>query len=184
MSRWTLPYKAGVVMALAAFVIGITAASALGWGSSGEQQDKPPATTPKDKDKDKGHKDDDDDKEEGKGGNDKPKPQPTTPQSQPGPTVTPPAATPPAPVVSQGVPTPAPAPDQPVDTETLPPEQGGGPESPVVAQAPPEAGAAASPAASRTELAKTGLDPALIALLGAFCLGGGGLLFRRALARN
>ena len=32
---------------------------------------------------------------------------------------------------------------------------------------------ATSPAANRTELAKTGLDPALIALLGAMCLGGG-----------
>ena len=58
------------------------------------------------------------------------------------------------------------------------------PESPVVAQAPPEEGAPTSPAAKRTELAKTGLDPALIALLGAMCLGGGALLFRRALARN
>jgi LPXTG-motif cell wall-anchored protein len=53
-----------------------------------------------------------------------------------------------------------------------------------VAQAPPEAGAAAVPVAERRELAQTGLDPALIALLGALCLGGGGLLFRRALARN
>jgi hypothetical protein len=52
MSRWTLPYKAGVVMALAAFVIGITAASALGWGS-GSETDQPPASTPKHKDKDK-----------------------------------------------------------------------------------------------------------------------------------
>jgi LPXTG-motif cell wall-anchored protein len=58
------------------------------------------------------------------------------------------------------------------------------PESPVVAQAPPEEGAPTSQAASRKELAKTGLDPGLIALLGAMCLGGGGLLFRRALARN
>ena len=90
---------------------------------------------------------------------------------------------PPAPVVSQGAP--APAPEQPVETEAVPPEQGGVPESPVVAQAPPEEGSvAASPAANRTELAKTGLDPALIALLGAMCLGGGALLFRRALARN
>jgi len=38
--------------------------------------------------------------------------------------------------------------------------------------------------AQRSQLAKTGLDPALIALLGALCLGGGALLFRRALARN
>ena len=59
------------------------------------------------------------------------------------------------------------------------------PDNPVVAQAPPEEGGVRrTPAANRTELAKTGLDPALIALLGALCLGGGALLFRRALARN
>jgi LPXTG-motif cell wall-anchored protein len=53
-----------------------------------------------------------------------------------------------------------------------------------VAQAAPQEGAEAVPAAEREELAQTGLDPALIALLGALCLGGGGLLFRRAMARN
>lgn len=183
MSRWTLPYKAGVVMALAAFVIGITAANAMAWPGG---EPVPAPTTPqhgKDKDKDKGHKDDDD-QDEGKGGHEKPKPQPqpTTPQSQPSPPVTPPAETPPAPVVSQGAP--APPPEQPIETEAVPPEQGGVPESPVVAQAPPAEEAATSPAANRSELAKTGLDPALIALLGAMCLGGGTLLFRRALARN
>jgi LPXTG-motif cell wall-anchored protein len=79
------------------------------------------------------------------------------------------------------VPTPAPAPEQPA--ESLPPEQEGVPESPVVAQAPPGEGAP-TPVASRKELAKTGLDPGLIALLGAMSLGVGGLLFRRALARS
>ena len=58
------------------------------------------------------------------------------------------------------------------------------PESPVVAQAPPQSGSETVPVAQRSQLAKTGLDPALIALLGALCLGGGALLFRRALARN
>jgi LPXTG-motif cell wall-anchored protein len=53
-----------------------------------------------------------------------------------------------------------------------------------VAQPPPQPGAPTVPVADRSELASTGLDPALIALLGAMCLGGGALLFRRALARN
>jgi LPXTG-motif cell wall-anchored protein len=87
----------------------------------------------------------------------------------------------PAPVVSQGT---TPAPEQPVTTESVPTKKGGVPESPVVAQAAPGAGAPATPVAERSQLARTGLDPALIALLGALCLGGGGLLFRRALARN
>jgi LPXTG-motif cell wall-anchored protein len=66
----------------------------------------------------------------------------------------------------------------------VPPEQPTVPESPVVAQPPPQPGAPTVPVAERRELATTGLDPALIALLGAMCLGGGALLFRRALARN
>ena len=85
-------------------------------------------------------------------------------------------------MVSQGAPTPVP--HKLVETETVPPEQGVVPKSPVVAQAPPQAGAPTAAAAERNQLAKTGLDPGLIALLGAMCLGGGGLLFRRALARN
>jgi hypothetical protein len=184
-------------MALAAFVIGITAANAMAW-PQGEPEK--PAPTPKHKDKGDSHKnkgkgdDDDDDRDKGKGGHEKPKPekpkpekptpQPPGPSGQPSPPppAAPPAPPAPAPVVSQGQP-PA-APSQPVETETLPPAQNGVPDNPVVAQAPPEQGAPTAPAAERKELAKTGLDPALIALLGAFCLGGGGLLFRRALARN
>ena len=51
-------------MALAALVFGITAASAMAWGTGGET-DKPSAPShdkskDKDKDRDKGHKDDDD----------------------------------------------------------------------------------------------------------------------------
>jgi len=170
-------------MALAAFVIGITAANAMAWGTGGET-DKPSTPKHQDKDKNKGHDDDDDD--EGKGGHEKPKPQPKPPvtppagqPSPPGPATVPPAAPAPAPVVSLGAPPPPPA-----QNGTVPPEQGGVPDNPVVAQAPPEAGAPVSPAAERQELAKTGLDPALIALLGAACLGGGALMFRRALARN
>jgi LPXTG-motif cell wall-anchored protein len=181
MSRATLP-KAGVALVLAAFVIGITAANALAWPN-----EQPPAPAHEDKGKDnkhKGDKDEGEDEEEGKGKKEKPQPQPQVP-TQPAGQPPPPAAVttppPPAPVVSQGAP--PPAPEQPV-TEQLPPEQGRVPESPVVAQAPPQAGAPSVPVAERQELAKTGLDPALIALLGALCLGGGGLLFRRALVRR
>jgi hypothetical protein len=73
MSRWTLPYKAGAVMALAAFVIGITALNAMAW-PGGEPVPAPTTEHGKDKDKDKGHKDDDDDDDEGKGAHEKPKP--------------------------------------------------------------------------------------------------------------
>ena len=55
------------------------------------------------------------------------------------------------------------------------------PESPVVAQAAPT-GEAPAVAAERKELARTGLDPALIGFLGALCVGAGGFMFRRALA--
>ena len=58
------------------------------------------------------------------------------------------------------------------------------PDTPVVTQVPPQPGAPTVPVAERSELPNTGLDPALIALLGAMCVGGGALLFRRALARN
>ena len=179
MSRATLPVKIGVVMAVAAFAVGITAANAIAWPNEQPPPTKPPEHG--DKDKDKG-----DHEEEGKGEKPKPQPQPPTPPAgqptPPAPAVTPPAAPTPAPVVSQGAPTPAPAP--PVSTEAAPPEQGAVPESPVVAQAPPQSGSETVPVAQRSQLAKTGLDPALIALLGALCLGGGALLFRRALARN
>jgi len=63
-----------------------------------------------------------------------------------------------------------------------PPAERGVPESPVVAQAAPTEAAPAAAAADRQELARTGLDPALIGFLGALCVGAGGLLFRRALA--
>jgi LPXTG-motif cell wall-anchored protein len=189
MSRWTFPHKTGAVMALVAFVLGITAANAPAWPNE-QDTDQPPAPKhgDKDKDKGKGHKDDDDDDDdEGRGGEQKPKPEkPETPPAvqPPGPSGAVTQPPPQVPVTSQGAP-PPPAPAPPVETEALPPEQGGVPESPVVAQAPPEkAEVGAEPAAQREELAKTGLDPALIGLLGALFLGAGGLLFRRALARN
>jgi LPXTG-motif cell wall-anchored protein len=57
--------------------------------------------------------------------------------------------------------------------------EGGEPE---LAQAPGEEPELA-PAAERKKLAETGLDPALIAVLGGLLVGGGVLLFRRAFAR-
>ena len=179
MSRATLPVKIGVVMAVAAFAVGITAANAIAWPNEQPPPTKPPSTGTN---KDKG-----DHEEEGKGEKPKPQPQPPTPPAgqptPPAPAVTPPAAPTPAPVVSQGAPTPAPA-RAAGQHGGRAAQQGAVPESPVVAQAPPQSGSETVPVAQRSQLAKTGLDPALIALLGALCLGGGALLFRRALARN
>jgi hypothetical protein len=185
MSRWTLPYKAGVVMALAAFVIGITAASAMAWPSGGET-DKPPAETPK-QDKDKEGKGEKDDEDRDKGGHQKPQPQPKPPEvTPPSGAEVPPApaapAGPPAPVTAQEAPPAPTAPEQPVEVQAPPAEEEGVPQSPIVAQAAPTEAAPAAAAAERQELARTGLDPALIGLLGALCVGAGGLLFRRALA--
>ncbi len=197
MSRATLRVEVGVVMAVATFAIGITATNAIAWPN--EQPAPTPQHGDKGDDKHKGDKDDDkhkgekgDDKHKGEKGDDKhnggkgeqPKPQPERPITPTGQQTPPVPVTPaaPPPVVPQGGP--APEPEQPVTSETVPPDQPTVPDSPVVTQAPPQPGAPAVPVAERSELAKTGLDPALIALLGAMCLGGGVVLFRRAVARN
>jgi LPXTG-motif cell wall-anchored protein len=178
MSRATLPVKVGVAMAVAAFAIGLTAANAIAWPN--EQ----PAPTQQHGDKDNNKHKGDKGEEENEGKGEKP-PQPEQPtpptgqQTPPAPPATPAA---PPPVTSQGGPPPVPE-QPPVTTENVP-KQPTVPENPVITQAPPQPGAPAVPVAERRELAKTGLDPALIALLGAMCLGGGALLFRRALARN
>ena len=49
--------------------------------------------------------------------------------------------------------------------------------------APGTASPTLAPVVEREQLAETGLDPALMALLGVLCLAGGALLFRRALTR-
>jgi LPXTG-motif cell wall-anchored protein len=153
--------------------------SAIGWY---DQPSQP--TEEHDKDKDHGK---DKDKDKDKGGKHEEKPPvivPPTPAAPPPAAVTPPPAAAPPPVVSQGAP-PAPAPEQPVGVDTTPPERGENgeeEEAPTVAQAPSQP--ALAPVAEREELAKTGIDPGLIALFGAICLIGGGLLFRRALARG
>jgi LPXTG-motif cell wall-anchored protein len=164
MSRLALGQKSGVVAALAALVLGLTAAAALGWANEGngnneekEHGNKPPptATVP-------------------------PPTQTTTP-----PVTQPPPATPaaPPPVTSQTTPTPP----EKVGGGSTPGgnnESGpsGKPQGPVVAETPTAAPLA--PVAERKELAETGIDPGLIALLGALCLVGGALLFRRSLARG
>jgi hypothetical protein len=62
----------------------------------------------------------------------------------------------------------------PPPTETTPPT-----ESTPPSKAPPTV-----PVAKRRNLASTGLSPWLIAMFGGTLLAGGGLLFRRALARD
>jgi LPXTG-motif cell wall-anchored protein len=170
MSRLALRQKSGVVAALAALVMGLTAAAALGWANEGNGN----------KDKEHGNK---------------PPPTVTVPpptQTTPPPVTQPPPVTPasPPPATSQGTPS----------TPTTPEKVGGGstpggnkdtgetggpsetPQGPEVAQTPTQAPLA--PVAERKELAETGIDPGLIALLGALCLVGGVLLFRRSLARG
>ncbi len=137
MSRSTFQKKAGLIFALAAFVLGVTAVTALGWANEenqgkehGKKETPPTVTTPT------------------------PTPTPTPPQqvpTTPAPTPAPPAAAP--------APQAAPAPVEQVKAKGAPKRKG------------------------RKQLARTGLDPVLMALLGALCLAGGGLLFRRAVAR-
>jgi LPXTG-motif cell wall-anchored protein len=205
MSRATARHRAIVVAAIAALTVSATAVPALGWDDGGHKQDKGQYDQAKKgkgghdrdygkgrdygKDRDHGSDHGGKDKSHGKGKPEKPAEQPP-PQKPPVETPQPPAAQGP-PVTPQGAP--AQTPEQPVSTEALPgktPESLAGgeeEESPVVAQGAPRNGQAtvsAAPAAEREELAQTGIDPELIALFGVLLLGGGALLFRRALARG
>jgi outer membrane biosynthesis protein TonB len=149
MSLTTFQKKAGLIFALAAFVLGVTAAAALGWENEennkgkehGKEETPPTVTTPT---------------------------TPAQPQQ-----VTPPP------------PTPAPAPSQPVESKGAPEKKSGAKqeEKNVPAEVAPSAQPTLAPAVERKQLARTGLDPVVMALLGVFCLAGGGLLFRRAMAR-
>ncbi len=201
MSGATLPRKTGLIFAVVTFALGLTAATALGWETEqnkdrnhgkeqrSEDRDHDKGQKNKDRDHDKGqnNKGRDHDKGENKGGdhdkgNQPVTPNVTTPAPQPGaPTVTtPPAVAPPAPaavpVTPQGSPTPTPG-------ENGENGGGGGDKPTQLAQEGAPEGPALAPASEREELAKTGLDPALMALLGVFCLGGGVFLFKRAFAR-
>jgi outer membrane biosynthesis protein TonB len=163
MSRSTFQGKAGLIFALVAFVLGLTAATALGWenennkGNGHGKKETPPTVTT-----------------------------PTTPTSpQPAEKAPPPAPTP----TPQAVPpTPAaPAPPEQVVVKRAPkPKRAKHRQEKAARNVPvetPSAQPTLAPAVERKQLARTGLDPVLMALLGLFCLAGGGLLFRRAIAR-
>jgi hypothetical protein len=163
MSRPTFRGKAGLIFALAAFVLGLTAATALGWQNE-----------------EKGH---------GKGKNNQAPPTVTTPTPSRPPVVVPTPA--PAPTVTPAAPAPpvtkpAKAPSQVKafgkKKSRQKTRQGGARNVPAKAGRPSQT-VALAPAVERKELARTGLSPLLIALMGALSLAGGALLFRRALVR-
>jgi outer membrane biosynthesis protein TonB len=161
MSRSTFQGKAGLIFALVAFVLGLTAATALGWENENENQ--------------------------GKGGKKETPPTVTTPAAP----TTPPVATTPAPAPTPPAAAPAPAPAPPTSEQVTvkrapKPKRAKRKQERAARNVPTAVTPSAptlAPAVERKQLARTGLDPALMALLGLFCLAGGGLLFRRAMAR-
>jgi hypothetical protein len=154
MSRSTFQGKAGLIFALVAFVLGLTAATALGWENENENQGK-------------GH------------GKKETPPTVTTPAAP----TTPPAATTPAPAPTPPAAAPAPPTSEQVTVKRAPkPKRAKREQKRAVPTAAPSAPTLA-PVVERKQLARTGLDPLVMALLGLLCLAGGGLLFRRALAR-
>jgi outer membrane biosynthesis protein TonB len=168
MSLTTFQKKAGLIFALAAFVLGVTAAAALGWENEennkgkehGKEETPPTVTTPT-------------------------TPAPPEQVTPVAPTVTTPTAPAQPQQVTPPPPAPAPAPSQPVESKGAPERKGGAKqeEKNVPAEVAPSAQPTLAPAVERKQLARTGLDPVVMALLGVFCLAGGGLLFRRAMAR-
>jgi hypothetical protein len=184
MSPTTPRHRIGLIFAAVIFVLGLTAAPAPGWETQptdkGEKQEGRDHGGKKDRDHgDKQREEEKGEKEEE--GEDK--------QGQPQqPTVTTPVqpAQPaqPAPVAPLAAPSQPAAPGAPSQPPAPPEAREAPARGPILAQeAPPEQGAAIAPVSERRKLARTGLDPALIALLGAFSLAGGIFLFRRALAR-
>ena len=184
MSRATLRQRRGaigLVFAVVVFALGMTAAVALGWQN--EQQPQEQSKNEQEKGKEHGNKENEKNQQHNQK-NEKPQTQ-TTPTTPTTPTQTVPAA--PPPVAAQPQPTPSQAPSPPVNSQGAP-EQPSGNEQPSgggkeVAQAPTAESAPLAPVSEHRKLARTGLDPAVIALLGALCLGGGAFLFRRAMAR-
>lgn len=208
MSRPTFRHRAGLILTLVAFVLGATAATALGWENEttpgkgrdygknegkdyGKNEGKGHGKNEgkgHGKNEGKGHG-----KNEGKGhGGKKPEKPPTvtvptpTPPTPPG-LAPPPTTATPSPVVQLGTTTPTSpgvnAKGSPGGVNVLGEQEQGG--SDVAAEvAPGTASPTLAPAAEREQLAATGLDPALMGLIGLLCLGGGALLFRRALARQ
>jgi hypothetical protein len=209
MSRPTFGQKIGLVFALVVFAFAVSATGAPGWyqqesgkdkgsscnctcecdkGKPAEGDDKEHAKKNDsedsdhankgdsededhgDKDKDHANKDEDEDEDDGE-------------QKPAGAAPTESGAPPAPPIAAQG----APSSGQPVGTEAIPGEgeelageEGlGGSETTAAGEAPK-----LKAVAERKRLASTGLDPGLIAVLGAVSLIGGALLFRRSLARD
>jgi hypothetical protein len=174
MSRLTLQHKAGLVFALTALVVGLSSSAALGWANEREHGNKG----------DHGHKN-----KPGQPGPTGPSTPPVAPKPLPPPQLAPPAGPAPAPQV---VPTQTPAPVKALGKKErkAAKRRAGGGQAPVSGRKVlAEAGAPETVAIAPTsetgggELASTGLDPLLLALLGVFCVAGGGFLFRRGLAR-
>jgi hypothetical protein len=183
MSRLTLGHKTGLIFALVTLVLGVIAGAALGWAGGEEQQGGG--------------------KTHGHGPNKKPtttQPTNTQPTNTQPTTTQPTTKTQPAPPPGvQTTPTPAPSATPPSETpKRVSARGGGGKKGKRGEQKAPSKGGrnvlvkarvrsggetAIAPAAERGALARTGLSPSLIALLGAFCLVGGAFLFRRGLAR-
>jgi hypothetical protein len=196
MSGVTLRQKVGLILAVAVFALGMTAAVALGWENEQTPQEhgKNEQDHGKNKKKGKEHgnneekgKEHGNNEEKGNKGNEK-SPPVTTPQTPApvAPTGTTPAPVgPAAPTSPQGAPSQPPSPVGSQGAPEQPSEQGGGSKGggKEVAQSTPSESAPLAPVAEQRKLARTGLNPALIALLGALCLGGGAFLFRRGLAR-
>lgn len=167
--------KLGLILSVAVFALGLSTAAALGW----ENEQKPKQHGEQEKG--------DNDREHGKKEKEKPAvTTPTTPtQTTPTtPTVTTPS--PPAAVPAPG-PTPSQAPGQPVTNQGAPDKQAeqeqAAPNRLAGETTPTAQSAPLAPVSEQRKLARTGLNPAVIALLGAFCLAGGFVLVRRALAR-
>jgi LPXTG-motif cell wall-anchored protein len=198
MSRPTYRQTAGAVFAVVALMLSVTATAAIGWG--GEDQDygksqKKEHGSNKDTE-DYGSKDDHKGKEEygdkeDTGKNDYGKKPPAETPPVPPTTTTPPPVTVIPPPGAETPPT--------VTTQTRPPSTPttpGGPPTTTTDQGPPQTTTTPgttppttttpplTPVAQRKRLAETGLSPWLISLFGAAFLGGGGLLFRRALVRD
>jgi uncharacterized protein HemX len=179
MSGATFRRKTGLIFAVVALGLGMTATAALGW----ENEEKANKDFGKheqehgENQKEHGNKQKEQVKQEQQAPSAVvPPTQPTAPQPGAAPA---PAPAPASPVTTQGAPTPAP--EERASAESAPEEteQAAGKGREILA----EEAAPLAPVAEQRKLAQTGLNPALIALLGAFSLVAGGFLFRRALVR-
>ena len=164
-------HSAGIAAAVAALALGLFAASALGWYDTPPTETTPTETTPTDT-----------------------TPTETTPtETVPGTETTPPAveevqppalvnvapAAAPAPPVAVA-PVPASRPQEEVKGETGTRDEGGNGSPTEVAQADDTGETGEAAATPSGELAQTGLDMSVLALLGGLALAGSAVLFRRS----